>query len=432
MSSTTAQLTRLVLKEEERQYLRVPITVSDNAESLIIAYSYTRHRVLPGDAGKTLRKEVNIIDLALEDPSHTLVGASGSERREIVIHENYATPGYHGVPLTPGTWHIILGAYAIEDEGCPVEITVTQTLREPVLLKGETHCHTVHSDGWYTVDELIARARQDRLDYVFVTDHNSMTSNAFLRSSPELTVLPGVEVTYYDGHYNLYGLPRPIKTYVANTRDEILDIMREGRQNGALCSLNHPVDLKCSWKLGFGADVPADMIEIWNGPFTPWNQGCIDVWQAALKAGRIWPAIGGSDCHHSELFRTFATPCTFLYSQGRSGSAILEAMRSGHAFVGMNPDAPVLYMALDGARMGDVYTGNSRNLQIRVESLGATDEVRLIDQSGVIAVFTPGECFRFETQAALSGSLFARLEVWRSLPGLGATLASISNPIYIR
>ena len=432
MAPIVTSFTRLIEKREEKQYLRVPIHVGDNVETLAIAYGYTRHRVSPGEGGKTLRREVNIIDLALEDPEHTLVGASGSERREIVIHENYATPGYRGVPLVPGTWHLVLGAYAVEEGGCEVAITVTQTPRETVLLRGETHCHTVHSDGWYTVEELLDRARQDRLDYLFVTDHNSMTSNDSLRSTPGLTVLPGVEATYYDGHYNLYGVARPIKTYVANNREDVLAIMREGRANGAIASINHPVDASCGWKLGVSKDVPADLIEIWNGPFTPWNKSCIDLWQAELAKGRVWPAIGGSACHHSELFRTLATPCTFLYSRGRAGSAILEAMKAGHAFIGMDMNAPALYMELGKARMGDVYTGEDRSLQIRIDRLSDMDEIRLIDETGVILLLTPGACHHYETQAQLKESLFVRLEVWRSLPGLGGTLASIGNPIYIR
>ncbi|NLA54112.1 MAG: CehA/McbA family metallohydrolase, partial [Clostridiales bacterium] len=356
---------RLIEKREERQYLRIPFEVMEDVETITITYDYTRHQLSPQSEGITARDEINIIDLALEDPYQTLVGASGSERKEIIIHENYATPGYHGVPIQAGTWYLVLGAYLIQEQGCPVAITVTQKSKETLLLKGDTHTHTVHSDGWYTVDEAIARARQDRLDYLFITDHNSMTSNAFLRSYPDLTVLPGVEVTYFDGHYNLFGLERPIKTYVANSRDEVLAIMREGKEKGALVSLNHPCDRSCGWTYGIGSDVPSDMVEIWNGPFTPYNQGCINLWQEQLCDGRIWPAIGGSDCHRAELFRNVAAPTTFLYSKSRAGSDIQDAMKSGHAYIGMDTGAPGIYLAMGDARMGDVYEGPKMPLELR-------------------------------------------------------------------
>ncbi|NLC33576.1 MAG: CehA/McbA family metallohydrolase [Clostridiales bacterium] len=428
----THSFTRLVEKAEERQYLRIPFEVMEDIETITIAYDYTRHRISPKEEGMTRREEINIIDLALEDPQQSLVGASGSERKEIKIHENYATPGYHGVPIQSGTWYLVLGAYLIEQEGCPVSIKVTQKRKETVLLRGDTHTHTVHSDGWYTVDEAIARARQDRLDYLFITDHNSMTSNAYLRSYPDLTVLPGVEVTYYDGHYNMFGLKRPVKTYVANSRDEVLAIMREGKEKGALVSLNHPCDKSCGWTYGIGSDVPCDMVEIWNGPFIPYNQASVDLWHEQLCKGRIWPAIGGSDCHRAELFRNVAAPATFLYSNSRAGSDILDAMKSGHAFIGMNTSAPVIYIAMGDARMGDIYQGAPMPLELRVDGLAQGDEIRLIDQTGIIWRNKPGACWRYETSIEVKDSIFLRVEIWRELFIGMTTLASISNPIYIR
>lgn len=432
MPPLVTSLTRLVLKEEQGRYLREAIRIHAGMETLSISYSYTRHRILPSEGGRTIRSEVNIIDIALEDRDHCLVGASGSERQDILIHENYASPGYRGMPLEEGDWYIILGACMVEDPGCEVVITVTQTPREPLLLRGETHCHTLHSDGWYTAEELIARARQDRLDYLFITDHNNMTLGPFLRSQPEMTVIPAVEVTYYNGHYNLYGVARPIRTFVANSRDEVLSIMQEGRSAGALASINHPVSPGVSWNFGIGEEVPADLIEIWNGPFTPYNQASIDLWHKALSQGRVWPAIGGSDYHHAELFRSYGTPCTFLYTLGRGTTAILEAMRKGHAFIGMNIGAPVLYLQLGDARMGDLHAGDEKRLAFRVEGLGGQDEIRLLNQEGVFYRLSPGASYRFEGETDIKDSLFVRMEVWRSLLGFGETLAAISNPIYLQ
>lgn len=431
-NSITQTFTRLIEKREERRYLRVPIEVREDVESLTISYDYTRHRLSPGGERVTLRREVNIIDLALEDPGQVLVGASGSERREITIHENYATPGYRGILLRPGTWFIVLGAYLVEEEGCTVTLSVVQRKKGGMLLSGDCHSHTVHSDGWYTVDEVIDRARQDKLDFLFITDHNSMASNPLIRSQPGLTVLPGVEVTYYDGHYNLFGVERPIQTYVANSRDEVLSVMREGRASGALVSLNHPFDRGCPWTFGFGPEVPADMVEIWNGPYTPFNRKSIDMWHGQLCRGRIWPAVGGSDCHRSELFRTFAAPTTFLYARSNSGSDILDAMKSGHAFVGMHTGAPGIHLAMGEAGMGDIHYGQKEPLHLRVEALAEGDEIRLIDQTGLIWSNSPGTCWQYETSHDPGESTFLRVEVWRTLLGGIRTLASISNPVYIR
>jgi len=425
-------ITRRIDKSEERLHLRIPFEVFADAESFTITYNYTRHLMTDIGDGKTAREEINIVDLALEDPSQVLVGASGSERREITIHEDHATPGYIGTRIEPGQWYIVLGAYHIQADGCPVEITITQHMKCGMLLRGDCHTHSVHSDGWYTVDEVIARAKLSRLDYLFLTDHNSMASNAFIRSSPQLTVLPGVEVTYYDGHYNLFGLARPIKSFVANSREEVLAIMREGRANGALASINHPMDGSCGWKYGLGDDVPADMVEIWNGPFTPFNRMNIDLWQWQLCAGRKWPAIGGSDCHREHLFRVIGSPTTFLYARSRNGSDILDAMKKGHAFVGMEAEAPEIQIQMGCAAMGDTYTECCpAPLRLAFQGLGNSDEIRILDQTGIISKNRTGACARYEMEYVPSNSRFLRVEVWRTIPAIGETLASISNPIYI-
>jgi predicted metal-dependent phosphoesterase TrpH len=419
-------------KDQERTYIRIPVQVGSDMESLSVSYDYQRRCRVEEGPGRERLTEINIIDLALEDPNHVLVGASGSERKCISIHENYATPGYRPAPVTEGTWHVLLGLYLLEETGCTVTLTVMQTPKEPVLLKGDTHLHTGHSDGWYTVEETVARARQDRLDYIFITDHNCMTSNAYLPCYPDLTVLPGVEMTYYDGHYNLLGVQRPVKTFFANGREEVLAIMREGRQSGALSSVNHPMDGPCGWKFGLSEDVPVDLIEIWNGPFTPENAAAVRLWHNELCKGRHLPAIGGSDAHRGELFRQMATPATFLYSRSRSKSDILDALKLGHAFVGMTPDAPGLDLQLGSARMGDTASlKDGETLQMTFSNLRAGDEVRLYNETGLVWKETPGAYARFEAERPAKGSLFMRTEVWRPLPGIGMTLASIGNPVYI-
>lgn len=419
-------------RTEQGLYLKVPFEVITDVASITIAYRYLRHRLTEMDDGRTIREEINVIDLALENPSNELVGASGSERMEVSIHENHATPGYAGTVIVPGTWSIVLGAYRVQAEGCPVEITVTQHKKHSILLRGDCHTHTVHSDGWYTVDEAMARAAQARLDYLFVTDHNSMASNALISSTPQLTVLPGVEMTYYDGHYNLFGIARPVRSYVANSREEVLAVMREGKANGALASINHPMDASCGWKFGLGQDVPADMVEIWNGPFTPDNQSSIGLWHRHLCMGRKWPAIGGSDCHREHLFHTFASPTTFLHARSRNGSDILEAMKRGHAFIGMGPDAPRIQMAMGDAAMGDAFKGSPNEvLRLTLQSLGNGDEIRILDQTGLVYKSKPGSCALYEMEYSPSGSHFLRVEVWRAFPVIGMSLASISNPIYL-
>ena len=70
-------------------------------------------------------------------------------------------------------------------------------------------------------------------------------------------------------------------------------------------------------------------------------------------------------------------------------------------------------------------------MRLQVGPLSATDEVLVINQTGVLWRQTPGKCHLFEAEVSAHGSRFLRVEVRRELPNGLPTLASISNPIYI-
>ena len=54
-------------------------------------------------------------------------------------------------------------------------------------LAGDLHSHTVHSDGALTVPELAALAVSRGLDFVAVTDHNTVSHHRELPPPPLLT-----------------------------------------------------------------------------------------------------------------------------------------------------------------------------------------------------------------------------------------------------
>lgn len=418
---------RVINHDEQRLYLKVPITIYDGVKRVTISYNYQRFNQTQ-EGSRIIKEEINIVDLALEDENYNLIGATGSNKTTIFIEEDIATPGYLPTAITPGTWYVVLGAYKIVPQGCNVTITVEQTLKEQVLLCGDLHLHTEHSDGWYTVEELVERSKQNGLDFIALTDHNSMTSNVNSHSDKDITVIPGVEVTYYNGHYNLWGKARPVKTYTANTKEEVLKIMEEGKASGALLALNHPQCPDCGWHFGFGEEVPYDAIEIWNGPFRKLNFDAIGLWQQMLIEGKRIPAVAGSDCHHEELFRNIGTPATFVYIQSKSSGDILDAISKGRCFMGMEPGAPRIALNGGKAIMGDIT--DALEVNITIERLGDSDEVRLVDQTGVFYAITPGASTKYTLTQPRENKKFLRVEIWRKIEGLGETLASISNPIY--
>ncbi len=75
-------------------------------------------------------------------------------------------------------------------------------------LAGDLHTHTVHSDGVMTVPELARFAVGRGMEFIAVTDHNTVSHHAELWAAAAvhgITLLPGQEVTTEAGHANAFG-----------------------------------------------------------------------------------------------------------------------------------------------------------------------------------------------------------------------------------
>src|SRR5262244_3858737 len=75
-------------------------------------------------------------------------------------------------------------------------------------LAGDLHTHTVHSDGGLTVPELALLAARNGLDFLAITDHNTVSHHVELPGASAkygITLLPGQEVTTNGGHAGALG-----------------------------------------------------------------------------------------------------------------------------------------------------------------------------------------------------------------------------------
>ncbi|MGH2735827.1 MAG: PHP domain-containing protein, partial [Actinomycetota bacterium] len=181
---------RLHLTPEDRRSSRehyVPFDVPADAEGVEIVIDYP-----PSDA---------TIDLGLFAPDE-FRGYSGSARRRVAVTPERATPGYIPGELAAGTWHVYLGLHRIAEDGVEVALKTAIGAAEvehspappPVpeppparrvpaadgrrWLRGDLHAHTHHSDGRMSVAELAASARANGLDFLAITDHNTVSHHA--------------------------------------------------------------------------------------------------------------------------------------------------------------------------------------------------------------------------------------------------------------
>jgi hypothetical protein len=349
-----------------------------------------------------------------------------------MVSETRATPGYRPVPLVPGQWGIIVGAYKIAPGGVTVTYELTFTKKHLRLLKGDLHTHTVASDGVLTAQELGVRALRHGLDFLAITDHNQPVSRDALPRVEGLTLIPGVEWTHYQGHANFLGVDRPYdQPFAANDPEEIFDRFFSARQRGALITLNHPFDECCGFQLD-REKLPFDCLEVWNGPMRPSNLQAVGLWQSMLASGRKIPICGGSDYHRDTPFLFLGGPTTCVYAMSPGQSDLLSALKAGHAYITFAPDGPWLELTAGDAILGDSMDwSETKELFLRARRLQAGDLVRVVTSTDTETVIEAPAAGEAQTVYHLQAPGFARVEIWRSFfPGLPLLPALISNPIY--
>ncbi|MGQ0766181.1 MAG: CehA/McbA family metallohydrolase [Gemmatimonadota bacterium] len=179
--------------------------------------------------------------------------------------------------------------------------------------KGNTHAHTLNSDGDSSPDDVARWYREHGYHFLVLSDHNHLTSvdglNALLGADEKFILIPGEEVTDRFGDRPIHVNGLQLSTFVppqgGNSVVEVIqnniDAIRAAR---GLPSLNHP---------NFGwAVTAADMkklrndrlFEVYNGHPLVNNEGgggaqsLEEMWDEVLSSGKLLYGIAVDDAHH--------------------------------------------------------------------------------------------------------------------------------------
>lgn len=393
--------------EGEKSFVEIPFEVAQDIERIEIAYHF------PFGGGGS------VIDLGVARNGR-MRGWSGSERGFIAIEEDRATPGYDCGPL-PGAWHVVLGIVKI-GPACKVDLKIRLIRKRSRWLTGDLHSHSEHSDGGVTVLDAIHRARAGGLDFLAITDHNTISQNVMRPDDPGILVIPAMELTSFWGHTNFLGLAQPVADWRCRNPLEVADRMAEARSNGATIVINHPFQNSAGGKWQSGFDAPFDALEIWNGLWTPMNAQALAFWQELLVAGRQIPITGGSDFHLKNR-RRHGHPSNRLSVTGSSIVDILAAVREGRNVVTFSPHD--LSAEPEGDGHGDFGSrlASGRSIAVTFDGLAQGDEIRVVNERGYVGSMQAKER-RHTWQARLDGR-FLRFEVWH-----GEEARLFTNPFY--
>ena len=281
--------------------------------------------------------------------------------------------------------------------------------------------HSTASDGVFSPWELGERAKAAGLDFIAVADHNNYAENLHLPFVPGVTYIPAVEWTHYKGHMNFFGVTAPFENgFIANTKEEMRALIRRARAMGAAVSVNHPKCPFCPYL--WEDDTAFDLMEIWNGPYTPSNARALAHWHSPLLEGRRIPIVGGSDFHKPGIVK-LGHPTTVARADSADAGDLLAAICAGHAYVTESPKGPRLTLGY-----GEAYMGDRAVFDPGIPVTAETDAKRVlfVTDRGKTEIKAINGVARFSA----AGARFVYAEVRSSLtPG---RLLAVTNPVYFK
>ena len=245
--------------------------------------------------------------------------------------------------------------------------------------KGNTHTHTLNSDGDSTPDDVVRWYRENGYNFLVLTDHNFVTSvdglNALHSADGKFIVIKGEEISdVFAGkpiHVNGLNVSRTVEPQhgksVLDTIQRNVDAVRAA---AGVPHINHP-----NYEWAITADDLKQvqnnkLFEIYNGHPLVNNQGggglpgLEEVWDIILSSGKLLYGIAVDDAH------TFKQP--WNKNSARPGQAwvvvraarltteaILEALERGD------------FYASTGVELTD-YQANEREIRITIKQQGSS------------------------------------------------------------
>ncbi len=259
-----------------------------------------------------------------------------------------------------------------------------------LVLKIETHLHTLHSDGQHSVSAMFEACYSAGYDAVALTDHNTLSGLDEASAAAErlgLVLVPGVEVTTFRGHAVVLGVASAPEWRDLEERgmDALADDVHA--QGGLLCvshpaALGSPVCSGCAWAWPV-QPASVDLWEVFSAP-RPSSEIPAELWRRLLaRGGRAAPVAAG-DVHTTSAAARLK-PATYVYARERSRAGVIEALRERRVFASDGP--PLDFWLQDGegnvAQVGSRVAG--RDWVPRLSGPGMVRELALASGCCVFA-----------------------------------------------
>ncbi len=403
----------------------------------------------------------NLLTLTLFDAQ----GFRGARHRDgeehrVRISATEATPGYLPGPLPAGTWTAEIDTHMIMP-GEPVHYTLDINITEgadgeirrvpfpkpknraprrgPGWYRGDLHGHTDHSDGeGFSVAELVEAARDEKLDFVFLTDHNTTAGLAEMDtlSSEDLLTAGGIELTTFWGHALCLGTREWVDWRVRPGIGDIARLASTAYSNDQVFIIAHPqstgdpICTGCAWRFGDMMPGVAQLVEIWNGPWNgdANNEQALTLWYDWLNEGLRLVSTAGTDTHSA---RGYAARPGFnvVYTEALSEAALLKALRAGHLYLSAGPQITFQAEEKNGHSrfVGDSVT-QAATFTVAWAQCPAGAQLRLIANGRLLHQGTVAQQGKYEWSMTPDQADWVAVEI-RDTKG---EMLAITNPIFLR
>jgi hypothetical protein len=435
---------------DAKKHIVHPFDVPPGATQLDVRFEFAPLQV-EGQMG------TNNLSLSLFDPEGPRgAGHSCLDRSSISISAVYATPGYVPGALQPGQWTLVIDTHMVLS-GTPVGYRLdVGVLFDPIpgyapvrtkgvtnprgtgWYRGDLHAHSIHSDAHWDVPDLVEAARAYGLDFVTLTDHNTIAPLAQMDSlaADDLLTMGGLELTTYYGHALALGVRHWIDWRVRDGERTMQDIAAEVEAAGGLFVIAHPMSegdpicTGCDWRYDDMLPGSARIVEVWNGgQWADYNERSLALWYSWLNQGHCIVATAGTDAHGPSP-AALQPGFNVVYAEALSEAAILQAISLGHLYLSSGPKLKISATTADGAcaMMGDLLRGQSAEVTVRWD--GAPDEscLRLVadgtPQAEFPAMFTGQQTWQVSPERA----------TWyvAELRDKDGTMLALTNPIFLQ
>ncbi|MDQ3666456.1 MAG: CehA/McbA family metallohydrolase [Acidobacteriota bacterium] len=256
--------------------------------------------------------------------------------------------------------------------------------------RGNTHTHTLNSDGDSTPDEVVRWYREHGYNFLVLTDHNFVTSvdglNALHGADEKFIVIKGEEISDKFGskpiHVNGLNVARKIDPQGGKSVVEVLQRNIDAvRAVSGVPHINHP---NFEWAIT-AEDLKQvennKLFEIYNGHHLVNNlggggvPGLEEVWDVILSSGKMLYGIAVDDAHtfKQPWNRSSAQPgrgWVMVRTDRLSPAAILDALERGD------------FYASTGVELTD-YQSTDKDITVNIKQEGSSKyRVLFIGQGG--------------------------------------------------